>query len=120
MMTHHRLTSVVIARTVLVAAACAVLATPAQAQHQHRARLSADLADHLAAGSASAEVIVDGDKATVDRLAARYNLVVKRYMKSGGVLRVNAGQLSALQADDEVEHLSGDIKYRSSGIDPID
>jgi serine protease AprX len=120
MVTQPRLTSPLIARAVFMAMACAALAAPAQAQHQHRARLSADLADHLAAGSASAEVIVDGDKATVDRLAARYNLVVKRYMKSGGVLRVNAGQLSALQADDEVEHLSGDIKYRSAGIDPID
>jgi hypothetical protein len=31
-------------------------------------------------------VIVNGDKAAVDRLAARYNLVVKRHMRSGGVL----------------------------------
>src|SRR5262245_7434154 len=120
MMTYRRLTSVVTARTVLVAAACAVLATPARAQHPHRARLSADLADHLSAGSASAEVIVDGDKATVDRLAARYNLVVKRYMRSGGVLQVNAGQLAALQQDDELDHLSGNIKYKSAALDPVD
>ena len=33
---------------------------------QHRARLSADLADHLAAGSQSIDVIVHGDQATVD------------------------------------------------------
>jgi serine protease AprX len=120
MVTQRRLTSVLIARAVFVATACAALATPAQAQHQHRARLSTDLADHLAAGSSSVEVIIDGDKATVDRLASRYNLVVKRYMRSGGVVRVNAGQLSALQSDDELEHLSGDVKYRSAAINPID
>src|SRR5215471_2954058 len=120
MVTHRRLTSVVIARSVFVAAACTALATPAQAQHPHRARLSADLADPLSAGSSSVEVIVDGDKAAVDRLAARYNLVVTRYMRSGGVLRVNAGQLSALQQDDELDHLSGNIKYRSAAIDAVD
>jgi serine protease AprX len=123
MVTQRRLTSVLIGRAVLVAVASAFLATPAQAQH-HRARLSADLADHLTAGSSSSvEVIIDGDKATVDRLASRYNLVVKRYMRSGGVVRVNAGQLFALQQDDELEHLSGDIKYRPAAIgqiDPID
>src|SRR5215467_8194044 len=120
MVPYRRLTSVVIARSAFVAAACAFLATPAQAQH-HRARLSADLADHLTAGSSSSvEVIIDGDKATVDRLAARYNLVVTRYMRSGGVLRVNAGQLSALQQDDELDHLSGNIKYKSAALDPVD
>jgi serine protease AprX len=120
MVTQRRLTSLLFGRAVFAAMACASLATPAQAQHQHRARLSADLADHLTAGSSSVEVIVDGDKATVDRLAARYNLVVRRYMRSGGVLRVNAGQLSALQSDDELDHLSGNIKYRSAAVDPID
>ena len=118
MVAQRRLTSLLFGRTVITAMACVSLAAPAQAQHQHRARLSADLADHLAAGSSSVEVIVNGDKAAVDRLAARYNLVVKRYMRSGGVLRVNAGQLSALQSDDELDHLSGDIKYRSAAVDP--
>ena len=47
------------------------LATPAVAQRHHRARLSADLADHLAAGSPTIEVIVDGDRASVERLARR-------------------------------------------------
>jgi serine protease AprX len=120
MVTQRRLTSLLFGRAVFVAMACASLATPAQAQHQHRARLSADLADHLSAGSSSVEVIVSGDRAAVDRLAARYNLVVKRYLRSGGVLRANAGQLSALQSDLELDHLSGDIKYRSAAVDPID
>jgi serine protease AprX len=121
MATQPRLTSHPIARAMFAAMACASLATPALAQHGHRARLSADLADHLSVGSASVEVIIDGDHATVDRLASRYNLVVKRYLRSGGVVRVNAGQLSALQSDLELDHLSGDIKYRSQAVvDPID
>ena len=80
----------------------------------HRARLSADLADHLASGSQAIDVIVHGDTATVDALASRYNLIIKKYLKSGAVLRVNAGQLDALQKDEEVDHLSGDIRLRGS------
>ncbi len=92
-----------------------LMVIPARAQH-HRARLSNDLADHLAAGSASIEVIVD-DGAAVDRLARQYNLVVKRKLThGGGVLQVNAGQLEALQQDDTVDHLSGNVKYRSSAV----
>ena len=94
---------------------CAAAAAPADAQPRaHRARLSADLADHLAAGSQTINVIVHGDKATVDALATRYNLTVGRHLRSGGVLRVTAGQLAALQADDTVDHLSGDIRLRST------
>ncbi len=36
------------------------------------------------------------------------DLVVKRRMKSGAVLHVNAGQLDALQRDSDVDHLSGE------------
>jgi serine protease AprX len=96
------------------AAALLLALTPASTFAEHRARLSADLADHLAAGSQSIDVIVHGDRAAVDALASRYNVVVKRHMKSGGVLRVNAGQLDALQRDPDVDHLSGDIPLRPS------
>jgi serine protease AprX len=96
----------------LVLIASLVPATPALAAH--RARLSADLADHMAAGSQVIYVIVHGDKAAVDALATRYNLVIKRYLKSGGVLTVNAGQLAALRDDETVDHLSGDIRIRSA------
>ena len=96
------------------AAALLLALTAAPGFAEHRARLSADLADHLAAGSQSIDVIVHGDQATVDALASRYNVVVKRRMKSGGVLRVNAGQLDALQRDPDVDHLSGDIPLRPS------
>jgi len=99
-------------------AACAALlllaVTAAPGFAEHRARLSADLADHLAAGSQSIDVIVHGDRADVDALASRYNVLVARYLKSGGVLRVNAGQLDALQRDPDVDHLSGDLPLRPS------
>jgi len=96
------------------AALLLVLAAPAGAAH--RARLSADLADHLVAGSPSIQVIVHGTKAEIDALATRYNLVVKRRMKSGAVLQVTAGQLDALAQDESVDHLSGDIKIRASDV----
>jgi len=105
-------------RVALCAAFACAAAAPAQAQH--RARLSADLTGPLNAGSQAIEVIVDG-AATADRLAAKYNLKVKRRMKSGGVLTVNAGQLAALQQDAELDHLSSNGRYHSSAVvDPID
>ena len=93
----------------LVAAAPAVAAGGG-----HRARLSADLADHLAVGSQSIRVIVHGERAEIDALAARYNLRVARYLKSGAVFVVNAGQLEALRQDETQDHLSGDIRLQSS------
>jgi len=96
--------------------ACCVLAVSADAfaAAGRKARLSADLADHLSAGSQSIRVIVHGTRDEVDALAARYNLVVGRYLSSGAVLLVNAGQLAALRDDGGVDHLSGDIRIRSS------
>jgi subtilisin family serine protease len=81
----------------------------------HRARLSADLADHLAAGSQNIQVILQGDQATIAALATRYNLKLKKMLTSGAVVTVNAGQLDALQQDPAVDHLSGDIPIRSLG-----
>src|SRR5438034_6539070 len=105
-----------VSKVALMASLAMTASAPALAQH--RARLSGDLATHLTDGSQQIEVIVDG--AAADRLAAKYNLRIARRLKSGGVLVVNAGQLSALQHDDDVDKLSGNIKYRSSSIDPID
>jgi subtilisin family serine protease len=90
---------------------------PPPAAAQHRARLSADLADHLAAGSQAINVIVHGDKATVDTLARRYNVTVRKYLSEGGVLRVTAGQLAALRDDADVDHLSGDLRIKSSAAE---
>ncbi len=81
-----------------------------------RARLSADLEDHLTAGSQTIAVIVHGTRTEVDALAARYNLRVARYLKSGAVLRLTAGQLAALSDDQAVEHLSADARFRASEV----
>src|SRR5471030_1948309 len=93
-------------------------AVPAAAT-AHNARLSADLVDHLSAGSQSIRVIVHGSRADVDALAKRYNLKVARYMQSGAVLLVNAGQLAAIRQDETQDHLSGDIRIQSS-VDAAD
>ena len=50
----------------------------------------------------------------MDALAARYNLRIARYLKSGAVFIVNAGQLEALRQDETQDHLSGDIRLKSS------
>ena len=99
-----------------VVAACCVFSFSADAfaSGGHKARLSADLADHLNAGSQSIRVIVHGNRAEVDALAARFNLVVGRYLASGAVLLVNAGQLAALRDDGGLDHLSGDVRIKSS------
>jgi serine protease AprX len=81
-----------------------------------RARLSADLIDHKRAGSAAIDVIVHGTKAEVAALAARYNLRVKKSLKSGAVFQVTAGQLDALEQDGDIDHLSGDARIRASDV----
>src|SRR5471032_551135 len=103
----------------IIAAAFASLslmltAMPAAAGAAHNARLSADLADHLSAGSPSIRVIVHGTRAEVDALARRYNLKIAKYMESGAVFLVNAGQLAAMRQDETQDHLSGDIRIKSS------
>ena len=101
----------------LVVASLAFAAAPAAAAH--RARLSADLADHLAAGSQTIRVIVHGTRAEVDALAARYNLTVAKLPAERRGAAVNAGQLAAMRQDDAQDHLSGDIRIRSS-VDAAD
>ena len=107
------------ARAVLLAACVFAGAAPALAQ-QHRVRFGSDLVDHIRTGSAAVEVIIEGDRTTVDRVARQYNLVVKRYMKNGGVLLANSDQLAALQTDAELDHLSGNVQYRTLAVDPLD
>lgn len=100
----------------IVAATAVTALGAAPAVAAHRARVSADLEDHLAAGSQTIDVIVHGTRAEVDALTGRYNLRVKRHLKSGAVLQVTAGQLAALQSDEQVDHLSGDVRIRASEV----
>jgi serine protease AprX len=97
-----------------LAALLVVLGLVPAAAAPHRARLSADLAEDLAAGSPVIDVIVHGSRPEVDTLARRYNLRVRRYLRSGGVFRLTAGQLDALSQDEDVEHLSSDLPIRST------
>ena len=93
-----------------------VMPAPARAQ-QKRARLSTDLAEKLAAGAQSIDVIVHGkrDTATIETVARRYQVPVKRYLTNGdAVLTVNAGQLDALQRDGTWDHLSSDPDVHGS------
>src|SRR4051794_3713545 len=96
----------------LLALSLVFSAAPAAAAHS--ARLSADLTDHLSVGSQAIRVIVHGTRAEVDALAARYNLRIAKYLQSGAVFLVNAGQLAAMRQDDSQDHLSGDLQIRSS------
>ena len=81
----------------------------------HRALLSADLLQHLERKStARARVIVHGDAATIDALAARYHLDVLRRLEHGAVLAANSAELDALGADGAVDHLSGDVPVTTS------
>ena len=86
------------------------------ASAQRRARISEDLADHLANGSQAIDVIVHGSAQEVTALAQKFNLPIKKRLRSGGVVRMNASQLAAVQGDESVDHLSGDIRIQSQAI----
>ncbi|MFN7917289.1 MAG: S8 family serine peptidase [Vicinamibacterales bacterium] len=82
----------------------------------HRARLGQDLEERLAKGSQSIDVIVHGTQAEVAALARRYNVRVRRSLKGGAVLGVNAGQLDAMAQDPGVDHLASDAPVHTSSI----
>ena len=79
----------------------------------HRARVSADLADHLAAGSQSIRVIVHGSKGDVDSLAALQPAREAVSAERRGARRDGRPAGGAARRRD-VDHLSGDIR------DPIE
>ena len=114
--TSHRARCLSVALSAALFVGTVFAARPAAAAGggSHRARLSADLADHLNVGSQAIRVIVHGERSEIEALAARYNLLVARYLKSGAVFLVNAGQLEALREDETQDHLSGDIRLESS------
>ena len=105
-----------------IAAACAVLLWPVGLEAApHRARLSRDLAERLAgASNASDDVIVEADRATLEALASRYGVRIKRYLRRGAVLELNGGQLDALSQDEAVDHLSTDARvYRMMAVTTV-
>src|SRR5687768_2400522 len=101
-------------RTLVAGAVCAVAVAGPNPSFAQGARLSADLAQLLAANAPAIDVIVHGDEAAVNALAARHGAVIFRYLRMGAVLRVSAQQLAALQADGSQDHLSSDVLIRST------
>jgi hypothetical protein len=79
-----------------------------------RARLSSDLSTHLASGSGSVDVIVNGSVEKIDRLAARHGLRIKKNLASGAVFTVSRQTLDALSQDLDIEVLSGNATVRSA------
>ena len=107
-----RITMVRRALTVLCAAALLfALAMPAAAQH--RAKLSKDLAAEMEAPTRAAlQVIVTGDAASLQGVAARHGLRVKKVLDPGVVLEGSAGQFDAAAGDPALAHLSLDAEVR--------
>ena len=74
-----------------------LVAGPAYAA-PHKARLSRDLADRVAAGREEpTSVIVSGSDAEVQALVARYGARLKKSLRGGAVLEVTGGQLDGAQ-----------------------
>ena len=85
------------------------------APRDHRAHLSDDLLSHVGRKtSARARVLVHGDAATIDALAARYHLQVLRRLEHGAVVAANSAEIDALGSDAAVDHLSGDLPVKPS------
>ncbi|HKB11123.1 MAG TPA: S8 family peptidase [Vicinamibacterales bacterium] len=85
------------------------------APQPHHALLSSDLLTHVERKTtARTRVIVHGDAASIDALAARYHVQVLRRLERGAVLAANSTELDALAADTSIDHLSGDVPIRTS------
>ena len=83
------------------------------AQPEHHAHLSDDLQRHVARQAKErARVLVHGDAATIDALAARHHVQVVRRLEHGAVVAANAAEIGALASDAGVDHLSGDVPVR--------
>ena len=91
-----------------------VMASDASAQGR-RPRLSADLRHKVDAGDATpTSVILTGNRATVDAVAARHGLRIARRLATGAVLDVPAGALAGLATDAGVDQLSSNHEVWSS------
>jgi len=98
--------------TVLVAS---VVSVPDAVAGGRRARVSEDLARRIDAGDpSSTSVIITGTQASIDAIAARHGVIVRKRLKTGAVLEVDGSQLGALANDASVEALSGDHDVRAT------
>src|SRR5471030_292598 len=82
---------------------------------EHHAHLSDDLLSHEARLTTSrTHVIVHGDAATLDALAARHHVQILRRLAGGAVVAANSAEIAELAADSSLDHLSGDPLVRTS------
>jgi serine protease AprX len=101
-------TAVQCAVALAVSLVCAV-----GAEAGHRAKLSRDLADRVAAGrSETVRLIVSGTEAEVNALAERHGARVAKRLRGAAVLEVSGNALDAMAQDPAVAHLSGDVPVR--------
>ena len=92
----------------VLAASTSLLASP------ERGRLSRDLVEALGRGdAASFAVIVQGERAAVESVAARYGARVQKLLRTGAVLEVSREALEGMSADDAIGHVAGDVPVRS-------
>src|SRR3954467_15815875 len=74
------------------------------APRDHRAHLSDDLLGHVGRKTwGRARVLVHGDAATIDALAARYHLQVVRRLERAAVVVANSAEIAALASDGVVD-----------------
>ena len=98
-------------RCAIALAVSALWAVSAEAGH--RARLSRDLADRIAASRTdTVRVIVSGTDAEVSEIAGRHGARVAKRLRGAAVLEVPGAALDALSQDPSVSHLSGDVPVR--------
>jgi serine protease AprX len=84
------------------------------AQSNHRARLSTDLIGHQARRAQSrTRVIVHGDSAMLDAVAQRHGLKIVRRLAGSAVVMANSEEIAQLSADEEIDHLSGDVPVKT-------
>ena len=119
-MRRHEISTSIVRRTatiLLALAAGSSIATPLAAQ-AYRARMSSEIANRLAHRvEASSEIIVSTASGTVDTLALRYGVRVKKYIQGGAVLEATGGQIDALTQDPDVAHVAANsIVYRMMAV----
>ena len=95
---------------VALLATCSLELEAAGPRGAGRARLSRDLADRLGSGrSRAVRVIVSGDDARIERLAARHGARIAKRLEGAAVLEIAERTLDAMSDDEETAHLSGDV-----------
>ena len=89
------------------------LATSSTASAQH-ARVSKDIAERLRNGDGSTtRVIITGSRASVEAVAARHGLRVRKWLQNGASINVPAGFLARVADDADVDKLSGDLPVQA-------